>query len=439
MNKKTVRDVDVQGKRCLVRCDFNVPMKNGVITDDNRIMGALPTIQYLMENGAKVILCSHLGKPHGIFSDNIKLNKKEKKAIEALPEEERGAATAKAVTKALAEDPVKFTLKPVADRLNELLDGKVAFAKDVVGPDAQAKVEACKEGECVLLENTRFHVEEEGNDKEFCRKLASFCDIFVNDAFGTAHRSHASTAGIVEYGFVKTAVCGFLIEKELSVMADALENPVRPFVAVLGGAKVADKLNVISNLLEKCDSLIIGGGMAYTFLKAKGCEVGTSLVDDSKIDYCKNMLAKADELGKTIYLPEDTTYAAAFPDPIDAEIVTGTCDADNIPADKMGLDIGPKTCEKFAEVIKTAKTVIWNGPMGVFENPQLAVGTIAVAKAMSEAEDATTIIGGGDSAAAVKQLGFADKMTHVSTGGGASLELFEGKVLPGIACLNDKD
>ena len=439
MNKKTVRDVDVQGKRCLVRCDFNVPMKNGVITDDNRIMGALPTIQYLMEHGAKVILCSHLGKPHGIFSDNIKLNKKEKKAIEALPEEERGAATAKAVTKALAEDPVKFTLKPVADRLNELLDGKVAFAKDVVGPDAQAKVEACKEGECVLLENTRFHVEEEGNDKEFCRKLASFCDIFVNDAFGTAHRSHASTAGIVEYGFVKTAVCGFLIEKELSVMADALENPVRPFVAVLGGAKVADKLNVISNLLEKCDSLIIGGGMAYTFLKAKGCEVGTSLVDDSKIDYCKNMLAKADELGKTIYLPEDTTYAAAFPDPIDAEIVTGTCDADNITADKMGLDIGPKTCEKFAEVIKTAKTVIWNGPMGVFENPQLAVGTIAVAKAMSEAEDATTIIGGGDSAAAVKQLGFADKMTHISTGGGASLELFEGKVLPGIACLNDKD
>ena len=439
MNKKTVKDVDVKGKRCLVRCDFNVPMKNGVITDDNRIMGALPTIQYLMEQGAKVILCSHLGKPHGIFSDNIKLNKKEKKAIEALPEAERGAATAKAVTKALAEDPVKFTLKPVADRLNELLDNKVAFAKDVVGPDAQAKVEACREGECVLLENTRFHVEEEGNDKEFCRKLASFCDVFVNDAFGTAHRSHASTAGIVEYGFVKTAVCGFLIEKELSVMADALEHPVHPFVAVLGGAKVADKLNVISNLLEKCDSLIIGGGMAYTFLKAKGCEVGTSLVDDSKIDYCKNMLAKADELGKTIYLPEDTTYAAAFPDPIDAEIVTGTCDADNIPADKMGLDIGPKTCEKFAEVIKTAKTVIWNGPMGVFENPQLAVGTIAVAKAMSEAEDATTIIGGGDSAAAVKQLGFADKMTHISTGGGASLELFEGKVLPGIACLNDKD
>ena len=438
MNKKTVKDVDVKGKRCLVRCDFNVPMKNGVITDDNRIMGALPTIQYLMEQGAKVILCSHLGKPHGIFSDNIKLNKKEKKAIEALPEAERGAATAKAVTKALAEDPVKFTLKPVADRLNELLDNKVAFAKDVVGPDAQAKVEACREGECVLLENTRFHVEEEGNDKEFCRKLASFCDVFVNDAFGTAHRSHASTAGIVEYGFVKTAVCGFLIEKELSVMADALEHPVHPFVAVLGGAKVADKLNVISNLLEKCDSLIIGGGMAYTFLKAKGCEVGTSLVDDSKIEYCKNMLDKAQELGKTIYLPEDTTYAAAFPDPIDAQIETGTCDADKIPAGKMGLDIGPKTCEKFAEVIKTAKTVIWNGPMGVFENPQLAVGTIAVAKAMSEAEDATTIIGGGDSAAAVNQLGFGDKMTHISTGGGASLEFLEGKELPGVACLLDK-
>ena len=439
MNKKTVKDVDVKGKRCLVRCDFNVPMKGGVITDDNRIMGALPTIKYLMEHGAKVILCSHLGKPHGILSENIKLNKKEKKAIEALPEDQRGEATAKAITKALAEDPVKFTLKPVADRLNELLGGKVAFAKDVVGPDAQEKVAACKEGECVLLENTRFHSEEEACDKEFCRKLSEFCDIFVNDAFGTAHRSHASTAGIVEYGFVKTAVCGFLIEKELSVMADALEHPVHPFVAVLGGAKVADKLNVISNLLEKCDSLIIGGGMAYTFIKATGGNVGTSLVDDSKIDYCKDMLAKAEKLGKKIYLPVDTKYAAAFPDPIDAKIELNTCKAGDIPADKMGLDIGPETCKKFAEVIKTAKTVIWNGPMGVFENPQLAVGTIEVAKAMAEAEGATTIIGGGDSAAAVKQLGFADKMSHISTGGGASLELFEGKVLPGIACLNDKD
>ena len=437
MNKKSIKDVDVKGKRCLVRCDFNVPMKGGVITDENRINGALPTVRYLMEHGAKVILCSHLGKPHSIFSSEVKLNKKEKKAIEALPEAERAAATAKAVTKALAEDPVKFTLKPVAVRLNELLGGKLAFATDVVGEDACAKVEACKEGECVLLENTRFHSEEEGRGEDFCRKLASFCDIYVNDAFGTAHRSHASTAAIVEYGFVKTAVCGFLIEKELSVMADALEHPVRPFVAVLGGAKVADKLNVISNLLEKCDSLIIGGGMAYTFMAARGAEVGTSLVDDSKIDYCKDMLAKADKLGKKIYLPVDTAIAASFPDPIDAQISVECVDSDKIPADKMGLDIGPKTAKLFADVIKSAKTVIWNGPMGVFENPTLAAGTIAVAKAMSEATGATTIIGGGDSAAAVKQLGFADKMTHISTGGGASLELFEGKVLPGIACLND--
>ena len=438
MNKKSIKDVDVKGKRCLVRCDFNVPMKGGVITDENRINGALPTVRYLMEHGAKVILCSHLGKPHSIYSSEVKLNKKEKKAIEALPEAERAAATAKAVTKALAEDPVKFTLKPVAVRLNELLGGKLAFATDVVGEDACAKVEACKEGECVLLENTRFHSEEEGRGEDFCRKLASFCDIYVNDAFGTAHRSHASTAAIVEYGFVKTAVCGFLIEKELSVMADALEHPVRPFVAVLGGAKVADKLNVISNLLEKCDSLIIGGGMAYTFMAARGAEVGTSLVDDSKIDYCKDMLAKADKLGKKIYLPVDTAIAASFPDPIDAQISVEYVDSDKIPADKMGLDIGPKTAKLFAEVIKSAKTVIWNGPMGVVENPTLAAGTIAVAKAMSEATGATTIIGGGDSAAAVKQLGFADKMTHISTGGGASLELFEGKVLPGIACLNDK-
>ena len=437
MNKKSIKDVDVKGKRCLVRCDFNVPMKGGVITDENRINGALPTVRYLMEHGAKVILCSHLGKPHSIFSSEVKLNKKEKKAIEALPEAERAAATAKAVTKALAEDPVKFTLKPVAVRLNELLGGKLAFATDVVGEDACAKVEACKEGECVLLENTRFHSEEEGRGEDFCRKLASFCDIYVNDAFGTAHRSHASTAAIVEYGFVKTAVCGFLIEKELSVMADALEHPVRPFVAVLGGAKVADKLNVIANLLEKCDSLIIGGGMAYTFMAARGAEVGTSLVDDSKIDYCKDMLAKADKLGKKIYLPVDTAIAASFPDPIDAQISVEYVDSDKIPADKMGLDIGPKTAKLFADVIKSAKTVIWNGPMGVFENPTLAAGTIAVAKAMSEATGATTIIGGGDSAAAVKQLGFADKMTHISTGGGASLELFEGKVLPGIACLND--
>ena len=439
MDKMTIRDVDVNGKRCLVRVDFNVPMKDGVITDDTRIIGALPTIEYLMQHGAKVILCSHMGKPHSILSAKVGLTKKEKKAVEALPENERAAATEAYIAKALKNDPVKLTLKPVADRLNELLGGKVTFAKDVVGEDAKAKVAACKSGECVLLENLRFYAEEEGRGEEFCRQLASYCDIYVNDAFGTAHRSHASTAAIVEYGFVKTAVCGFLIEKELKVMAHALEAPERPFVAVLGGAKVADKLKVIDNLLNKCDSLIIGGGMAYTFLAAQGYEVGKSLVDNEKMDYCKDMLAKAKELGKTIYLPVDTVVAAAFPDPIDAEIAVETVDVNAIPADKMGLDIGDKTKKLFADVIKSAKTVIWNGPMGVFENPTLAKGTIAVAQAMADAKGATTIIGGGDSAAAVKQLGFADKMTHISTGGGASLELFEGKVLPGIACLNDKD
>ena len=438
MNKKTIRDVDVKGKRCLVRVDFNVPMKDGVITDENRINGALPTIKYLMEHGAKVILCSHMGKPHNIFTEGFGLTKKEKKAIEALPAEEQAAAKADAIAKAKEKDPKKFTLAPVAARLNELLGGKVTFAKDIVGPDAQAKVAALKDGEVVLLENTRFDAGEEGRSEELCKKLAAFCDIYVNDAFGTAHRSHATTAAIVEYGLVKDAVCGFLIEKELSVMADSLENPTRPFVAILGGAKVADKLNVINNLLTKCDSLIIGGGMAYTFLKAQGAEVGKSLVDDEKLDYCKDMLAKAKELGKKIYLPIDTGYAAAFPDPIDAEIEVKYCEATAIPADAMGLDIGPKTAELFASVIKDAKTIIWNGPMGVFENPTLAKGTFAVAKAMASAEGATTIIGGGDSAAAVAQLGFADKMTHISTGGGASLELFEGKKLPGIECLNNK-
>ena len=439
MNKKTIRDVDVKGKRCLVRVDFNVPMKDGVITDENRINGALPTIKYLMENGAKVILCSHMGKPHNIFTEGFGLTKKEKKAIEALPAEEQAQAKADAIAKAKEKDPKKFTLAPVAKRLNELLDGKVTFAKDIVGPDAQAKVAALKDGEVVLLENTRFDAGEEGRSEELCKKLAAFCDIYVNDAFGTAHRSHATTAAIVEYGLVKDAVCGFLIEKELSVMADSLENPTHPFVAILGGAKVADKLNVISNLLTKCDSLIIGGGMAYTFLKAQGAEVGKSLVDDEKLDYCKDMLAKAKELGKKIYLPIDTGYAAGFPDPIDAEIDVKYCDANAIPADAMGLDIGPKTAELFADIIKSAKTIIWNGPMGVFENPTLAKGTFAVAKAMASAQGATTIIGGGDSAAAVAQLGFADKMTHISTGGGASLELFEGKKLPGIECLNNKD
>lgn len=438
MNKKTIRDVDVKGKKCLVRVDFNVPMKDGVITDENRINGALPTIKYLMEHGAKVILCSHLGKPHNIFTPNFKLNKKEKAALDALPETERDAAKAEMVAKALKGDAKKFSLEPVAKRLNELLDGKVTFAHDIVGEDAQAKVAAMKDGEVVLLENTRFDAGEEGRDLEFCKKLAAFADIYVNDAFGTAHRSHASTAAIVEYGLVKTAVCGFLIEKELSVMADALEHPVHPFVAILGGAKVADKLNVINNLLDKCDTLIIGGGMAYTFLKAKGYEVGKSLLDEEKIGYCAEMMEKAKAEGKTLLLPVDCVTIAEFPNPIDAPIDTLIVDADKIPADRESADIGPKTRELYAAAIKTAKTVIWNGPMGIFENPTLAQGTFAVAKAMAEST-ATTIIGGGDSAAAVAQLGFADKMSHVSTGGGASLELFEGKVLPGIACLNDKD
>lgn len=437
MNKMTIRDVDVKGKKCLVRVDFNVPMKDGVITDENRINGALPTIKYLMEHGAKVILCSHLGKPHNIYTPNFKLNKKEKAALESLPETERAAAEAEMRAKALKGDAKKFSLKPVADRLNQLLDGKVTFATDIVGEDACAKVAAMKDGDVVLLENTRFDAGEEGRDLEFCKKLAAFADIYVNDAFGTAHRSHASTAAIVEYGLVKTAVCGFLIEKELSVMADALEHPVHPFVAILGGAKVADKLNVINNLLEKCDTLIIGGGMAYTFLKAKGYEVGKSLLDEEKIDYCNQMMAKAKAEGKKLLLPIDCVTIAEFPNPIDAPIETVVVDADKIPADRESADIGPKTRELYAEAIKNAKTVIWNGPMGIFENPTLAQGTFAVAKAMAES-DATTIIGGGDSAAAVAQLGFADKMSHVSTGGGASLELFEGKVLPGIACLNDK-
>lgn len=440
MNKKTITDIDVKGKKCLVRVDFNVPMKDGVITDENRIIGALPTIKYLMEHGAKVVLCSHMGKPHNVFDDKIKLNKKEKAKIEALPEEERAAATAEAIEKA-KKDVKKFSLAPVAARLNELLDNKVMFATDVIGPDAKEKVAALKDGECVLLENLRFHAGEEGRDENFCKALAEYADVYVNDAFGTAHRSHASTAAIVEYGLVKTAVCGFLIEKELSVMADSLEHPVHPFIAILGGAKIADKLNVINNLLDKCDALIIGGGMAYTFLKAQGGKEGLSLVDDEKLEYCENMLDKAEILGKEIYLPVDSAIVSAFPDPIDAPVTVEYVDSKSIPDDKMGLDIGVKTQELFANVIKGAKTVIWNGPMGVFENPTLAKGTYAVAEALASLHGtgATTIIGGGDSAAAVQQLGFADKMTHISTGGGASLELFEGKVLPGIACLNDKD
>ncbi|MBQ7339272.1 MAG: phosphoglycerate kinase [Clostridia bacterium] len=436
MNKMSIKDVNVKSKKCLVRVDFNVPMKEGVITDETRINGALPTIKYLVDNGAKVILCSHMGKPHNIFTDGFGLTKKEKKAVEKLPESERDAAKAEYLKKAL-KDKEKFTLRPVAERLSEKLGQKVVFAEDVVGPQADKAVSEIKDGEVVLLENTRFEAGEEKRDEALCKKLASYCDIYVNDAFGTAHRSHATTAAIVEYGFVKTAVCGFLIEKELSVMANALENPVRPFVAILGGAKVADKLKVIDNLLEKCDTLIIGGGMAYTFLKAKGYEVGNSLVDTEQIDYCLGMMKKAEDLGKNLYLPVDVVSAKNFPDPIDAVIETTVYDIENIPADVEALDIGPKTAEMYAEAVASAKTVIWNGPMGVSENPCFADGTISVAKALAETT-ATTIIGGGDSAAAVTNLGFADKMTHISTGGGASLELFEGKKLPGIECLNNK-
>ncbi len=435
MNKMSVKDLkDLKGKKVLVRCDFNVPMKDGVITDENRIMGALPTIKYLLENGARVTLCSHMGKPHSIFSSEVKLNKKDQKKIDA------GETTAEAIIeKAKKDEPKKLTLAPVAKRLNELLGGKVVFASDVIGKDANSKRDKLKNGEAVLLENLRFHWEEEKKDQNFCKALAYDAEIYVNDAFGTAHRSHASTAAIVEYGIIKTAVCGFLIEKELSVMADTLEHPQRPFIAILGGAKVADKLNVISNLLEKCDTLIIGGGMAYTFLKAKGYEVGTSLLDEEKIDYCKEMMSKAEKAGKELLLPIDTVICDHFPDPIDEDIKVETVPSNKIPADKMGMDIGEKTRKLYADKVASAKSVIWNGPMGVFENPTLAKGTIAVAQALADVNGkCTTIIGGGDSAAAVQQLGFADKVTHISTGGGASLELFEGKVLPGIACLNEK-
>ena len=437
MNKKSINDVEVGGKKCLVRVDFNVPMKDGVITDENRIDGALPTIKYLMDKGAKVILCSHMGKPHNIFTEGFGLTKKEKKAVDALPENERAAAKEEYLKKAL-KDKEKFTLRPVAERLSEKLGKKVVFAEDVVGESAKSAVAAMKDGDVVLLENTRFEAGEEGRSEELCKRLAEFCDIYVNDAFGTAHRSHATTAAIVEYGFAKTAVCGFLIEKELYVMANALENPVRPFVAILGGAKISDKLKVIDNLLNKCDTLIIGGGMAYTFIKAQGMSVGNSLVDDEQIGYCKEMMEKAKSLNKQLYLPIDVVTTKEFPNPIDAKVDTVIYDIDKIPDNCEALDIGPKTAKLYADAVKNAKTVIWNGPMGVSENPCFANGTIAVAKALADTS-ATTIIGGGDSAAAVKNLGFADKMTHISTGGGASLELFEGKKLPGIECLNDKD
>ena len=433
-NKKTIEDVDVKGKRVLVRCDFNVPLKDGKITSDKRIVAALPTIEYLLNHGAKVILCSHMGKPHAIFTEGFGLDKKEKKKIEELPEAEQAAAKAELLAKAKKNDPVKFTLKPVADRLNELLGGKVAFASDIVGEDAKAKVAALKEGEAVLLENVRFDARETKNDPEFSKELASLAEVYVNDAFGTAHRAHASTAGVAAY---LPAVCGYLIQKEIGIMGKALSNPERPFVAILGGAKVSDKLNVINNLLTKVDTLIIGGGMAYTFLAAKGYGIGTSLLDSEKIDYCKDMMKKAEEKGVKLLLPVDTTIAKSFPDPIDAAIETAVVPSNEIPADQMGLDIGTKTMELYADAVKSAKTVVWNGPMGVFENPTLAKGTIAVAKALAESS-ATTIVGGGDSAAACEQLGFADKITHISTGGGASLEFLEGLELPGIACLEDK-
>ena len=432
-NKKTIEDIDVAGKTCLVRCDFNVPMKDGKITSDKRIVGALPTIKYLLDKGAKVILCSHMGKPHNIFTPNFGLSKKEKKAVAALPENEQAEATKTYLEKALG-DKKKLTLKPVCDRLNEYLGGKVTFAEDIIGPDAKAKVAALKPGEAVLLENVRFDAREEKNDPEFAKELASMADIFVNDAFGTAHRAHATTAGVADY---LPAVCGYLIQKEISIMGKALENPERPFVAILGGAKVSDKLNVINNLLTKVDTLIIGGGMAYTFLAAKGYGIGKSLFDSEKVDYCKDMMKKAEEAGVKLLLPVDTVVAKDFPDPIDAPIDVKTVPSNEIPSDMEGLDIGEKTVALFSDAVKNAKTVVWNGPMGVFENPTLAKGTIAVAKALAES-DAISIVGGGDSAAACEQLGFADKITHISTGGGASLEFLEGKDLPGISCLENK-
>ncbi|MCL2036123.1 MAG: phosphoglycerate kinase [Oscillospiraceae bacterium] len=401
LNKKNVENLQVKGKQVLVRCDFNVPLKDGEITNDNRIVAALPTIKKLCENGGKVILCSHLGK--------VKTE----------------------------EDKAKLSLAPVAKRLGELLGKEVTFAKDneVAGENARKAIAAMNDGDVVLLENTRFRSEESKNGEAFSKDLASIAEVYVNDAFGSAHRAHCSTAGVTNFMQGETAV-GYLMNKEIEFLGNAVETPERPFVAILGGAKVADKLNVISNLLEKCDTLIIGGGMAYTFLKAQGHEVGKSLVDNEKLDYCKEMLSKAEKLGKTLLLPVDTAIASAFPNPIDAEIAVEYVESAQIPAESMGLDIGPKTCELFANAAKSAKTVVWNGPMGVFENPVLAKGTIAVAQALSET-DATTIIGGGDSAAAVVQLGFADKMSHISTGGGASLEYLEGKVLPGIDVIQD--
>lgn len=430
LNKKTVEDLQVAGKRVLVRCDFNVPMKDGVITSDKRIIGALPTIRYLLDNGAKVILCSHMGKPHSIFTEGFGLNKKEKAAVAALPEAEQAAAKADYIAKALKSDAEKFTLKPVADRLNELLDGKVTFAADIIGDDAKAKIAALKDGEAVLIENVRFDARETKNEATFAKALADLAELYVNDAFGSAHRAHASTAGVADY---LPAACGYLIQKELNVMGGALANPKRPFVAILGGAKVSDKIGVINNLIEKVDTLIIGGGMAYTFQRAIGNEIGTSLCEEDKIELAGELLKKAADKGVQLLIPVDNVIAPDFDENAEWKIVKAT----DIPADWMGLDIGPASCELFAEKIVGAGTVIWNGPMGVSEWANFAGGTIAVAKAVAES-GAISIIGGGDSAAAVEKLGFADKMTHISTGGGASLEFLEGKELPGIACLNEK-
>ena len=429
-NKKNVEDIDVAGKKVLVRCDFNVPLKDGVITSDKRIVGALPTINYLLGKGAKVILCSHMGKPHAILTEGFGLDKKEKAKVAALPESEQAAAKAELIEKAKKNDPVKFTLKPVADRLNELLGNKVTFASDIVGEDAKAKIAALKEGEAVLLENVRFDARETKNDPAFSKELADLAEIFVNDAFGSAHRAHSSTAGVADY---LPAVCGYLIEKEISVMGKALEDPARPFVAILGGAKVSDKIGVIKNLIDKVDTLIIGGGMAYTFFKALGHEVGTSLCEEDKIELAKELMAKAKEKKVNFLIPVDNVIGREYaPDTTHMSI-----NSDSIPDGWMGLDIGEKTQELYSKSIKGAGTVVWNGPMGVSEWDNFAAGTIAVAKAVAETES-VSIIGGGDSAAAVEKLGFADKMTHISTGGGASLEFLEGIELPGIACLLDK-
>ena len=429
LNKKTVEDIDVAGKRVLVRCDFNVPMKDGAITDTKRIVGALPTVKYLADHGAKVILCSHMGRPHNIFNDTVKLDKKEKKKIDAMPEAEQAEATAKAL-EAAKGDVQKFSLAPVAAELGKLLGKEVIMAKDVVGPDAKAKAAALNDGDVMIIENIRFHAEETKNEPDFAKELASMADIYVNDAFGTAHRAHASTEGVSHY---LPAVCGYLIQKEITVMGGALTEPKRPFVAILGGAKVSDKIGVIDNLLGKVDTLIIGGGMAYTFFKAQGYSIGTSLCEEDKIDLAKATLEKAEKAGVKFLLPVDTKVGKEFDPETESQVVDSTA----IPDGWMGLDIGPKTIELFSDAIKGAGTVVWNGPMGVSEWENFAAGTIGVASAVAES-GAISIIGGGDSAAAVEKLGFADKMTHISTGGGASLEFLEGKELPGIACLNEK-